>query len=401
MQIVTYAPATAIMPQVRPSPQEFHFDWLAYFDPYAALEQVRDHVETLPGSRFERHTMRAYLSSLADFCAYLGADVIHIEGENYHFRFETMAMPDATAIKSYMAQAKQRGLSSNTVTRYMAAVRHWLMALESQAVYPKSGTDYMAVTQAQRQFRLALGVKNPPADRTSNRPALEQFGQRLTLAQVNQLFESFSGTLHTVTGKRDLALLYLGITSGLRAAELARLTLDNITPGEDCFEVRVRGKRANYDPVGIDSTAYGLILAYVEAWNGHIPTPSSPDPFSHGEKGNLNSGDTPNFRALLKGDHIPAVSEGLSARAILKIVERRTAAALGRAIAAHDMRRSCAALMRANGFEWDQIQAQLRHKSIATTQLYVGTIQDLSRSLLGKRVTFNVPVDARLWAEVQ
>jgi len=73
-------------------------------------------------------------------------------------------------------------------------------------------------------------------------------------------------------------------------------------------------------------------------------------------------------------------------------VERRTAAALGSGITAHDMRRTCAYLMRSHGYEWDQIRAQLRHRSIGTTEKYVGQEQDLSRALLSKRVTFIVPI---------
>lgn len=358
--------------------------WLNYFDPDAALQSVVNHIETLPGSRHERHTMRAYLGTLADFCRYQGARVIHYGEEQYDFAFNAMRMPTAAAISDYIAHCKREGLTSATVTRYMAAVRHFLRALEEQPVYPQSGADFVFIMEAQRQFRLAANVKNPAADRTSNRPALEQHGTRLTLIQVNTLFASFADEVHTLTGKRDLALMYLGITSGLRAAELARMTLSSITQGKDCFEVRVRGKRSNHDPIGIDSTAYDLVMNFVTAWNDR--------------DGVQITSETPIFQPLLRGDHIPPVglrsfnpSAGLSARAILKIVDRRTERALGSGITAHDMRRTCAYLMRANGFEWDQIRAQLRHRSIGTTEKYVGQEQDLSRALLSKRVEFHIP----------
>lgn len=358
--------------------------WLNYFDPDAALQSVVNHIETLPGSRHERHTMRAYLGTLADFCRFLGARVMHYGEEQYDFAFPQMHMPTAAAISDYIAHCKRTGLTSATVTRYMAAVRHFLHALEQQPVYPESGSDFIFIMEALRQFRLAAGVKNPPADRTSNRPALEQHGTRLNLIQVNTLFASFEDEMHTITGLRDLALMYLGITSGLRAAELARMTLSSITQGKDCYEVRVRGKRSNHDPIGIDSTAYELITHYVDAWNARDGVQITPD--------------LPIFQPLLRGDHIPPLGlrsfnphNGLSARAILKIVDRRTERALGTGITAHDMRRTCAYLMRANGFEWDQIRAQLRHRSIGTTEKYVGQEQDLSRALLSRVVNFMIP----------
>lgn len=365
-----------------------HPAWLNFFDPEAARQVVVNHIETLPGSRHERHTMRAYLSSLADFCVFMGASVIRGGDEDYTFEWERMEMPTRAATGEYIALCKRRGLSSSTITRYMAAVRHFIRALEEQPVFPKDGTQFVFILEAQRQLRLAAATKNPAADRTSNRPALEQHGVRLSLAQVNMLFESFAGEMGTIQGRRDLALMYLGITSGLRAAELARITLNNIQPGKDCYEVRVRGKRSNHDPVGIDSTAYALVISMVEAWNGRL------DPDDTRRIG----ADMPIFQPLLHGDHIPALglrgfdpSRGLTPRAILQIVERRTAAVLGSAITAHDMRRTCAYLMRSYGYEWDQIRAQLRHRSIGTTEKYVGQEQDLSRALLSKRVTFVVP----------
>ena len=405
---------TAPQQQIISSPRrESNYDpylWLNYFDPYAALQSMVDNVETLPGSRHERHTMRAYLSSLADFCRFSGAVVIHNSGESYDFIFSRMEMPTKPLMMNYIASCKRRGLSSNTITRYLASIKHFLRALDEQPVALTSGTDFIFVNEARRHFTQAARVKGPPSDRTSNRPALEQFGHRLTLKQVNQLFESFTPEMHTITGKRDLALFYLGITSGLRAAELARLTLSDITQGDDCYEIRVRGKRSNHDPVGIDSTAYALIQSYVTAFNTRLM--ESVPPLYEVERGlggedNLHgvrviSVTTPIFQPLLRGDHIPPAglhgynpALGISARAILKIVERRTFVALGSSITAHDMRRTCAYLMRQSGFEWDQIRAQLRHRSIGTTEKYVGQSQDLSAGLLSKRVSLFVPQESQ------
>lgn len=363
--------------------------WLDFFDPQAALDQVINHIETLAGSRAERHTMRAYLSSLADYARFLGAHVIHINEENYAFQWYSMAMPTKANTADYIAHCKRNSLASSTIVRYMAAVRLFLRAMHEQDVQLQSAGDFFFIQAAQRQIDLAAKVKNPPADRTSNRPALEQHGTRLSLIQVNTLFASFEGEITTLAGKRDLALLYLGITSGLRAAELARLKLSNITQGKDCYEVKVRGKRSNHDPIGIDAEAVALIHQFVSAWN---ETLIEDDP-------RRITSDVPVFQPLLRGSHIAddhRSSLGLSARAILQIVERRTSDALGTAITAHDMRRTCAYQMRSNGFEWDQIRAQLRHRSIGTTEKYVGREQDLSRALLSKRVSFTVPHDLRL-----
>ena len=275
-QLNVTAPSSAIV-TYSPRPDRTDLDWLRFFDPHAALGQVVAHVETLPGSRYERHTMRAYLGSLADYCRWLGADVAHGDGEDYRFDFSTMTLPTKENTAAYIGHCKALGLTSSTVTRYMAAVRHFLRALDEQPVNMSSGADFLYVSQCQRQFRLAAGVKNPPTDRTSNRPALEQHGIRLSMAQVNVLLSSFQDELDTLTGRRDLALLYLGISTGLRAAEIARLTLGNIQRGDKCFEIRVRGKRNNFDPVPMDDDAFLFVQKWLSAWTAASGQPLSDD----------------------------------------------------------------------------------------------------------------------------
>jgi len=378
--------------------------WLKYFNPHAAHQRVIDYIETLPSSRTERLTMRAYLSSLADFYRFSGAQVLHIGGENYTINFDTMQMPTPSLIGDYIAHQKIKGLSSSTVNRYLASIKHFLNALYQQDVYAQSAEEIFLIPAMQRQFDLAARVKGPPADRSSNLPALDQHGTRLTVAEINQLFESFEGEINTLTGKRDLALLYLGITSGLRASELARVTLSSITKAKEGYEVRVRGKRNNHDPISIDSTAYTLITNFVNAYNAQLDAsaPLVPGGRGVGGEGEIDprriTPAMPVFQPLGKGDRIPYIglhgydpARGISARAILKIVERRSQAALAAPITAHDMRRTLAFNMREAGYAWDLIQMQLRHKSIATTQRYVGKCLNLAKGLLSRRVHFNIP----------
>jgi site-specific recombinase XerD len=362
--------------------------WLKYFNPHAAHQRVIDYIETLPSSRTERLTMRAYLSSLADFYRFSGAQVLHMGGENYTINFAAMQMPTPSLIGDYIAHQKIKGLSSSTVNRYLASIKHFLNALYQQDVYAQSAQEIFLIPAMQRQFDLAARVKGPPADRSSNLPALDQHGTRLTVAEINQLFESFEGEINTLTGKRDLALLYLGITSGLRASELARVTLSSITKAKEGYEVRVRGKRNNHDPISIDATAYTLITNFVNAYNQKL---ADDDP-------RRITPAMPVFQPLGKGDRIPYIglhgydpARGISSRAILKIVERRSRAALDAPITAHDMRRTLAFNMREAGYAWDLIQMQLRHKSIATTQRYVGKCLNLAKGLLSRRVHFNIP----------
>jgi integrase len=395
---ITITPAQSNITQF-PTPDHHTLDWLTYWNPAQAWGDVMNHIEALPGSRHERHTMRAYLSALADFVEYAGASTTRHDAEDYEVNWQSMTMPTRALITSYIAHSMRRGLGAKTITRYLASVRLFMRKLEEQQVIPRSGADFVVIMEGQRQLRLSATTPNPKPDTTSNRPALDQHGKRLNLHEVNLLFGSFTPgatslpDITTLTGKRDLALLYLGITSGLRAAELARITPAAIREGTHCHEVHIRGKRANTDPVGIDATAHALITQWIEAYNAALPL---------GDERRIDN-DTPIWQPLLRGDAIPPLGlrgnraeTGISARAILGIVARRTEEALGYKITAHDMRRTCAYLMRSHGYEWDTIRSQLRHKSIGTTEKYVGREQDLSKALLSKQIDFQIPHDDRL-----
>jgi len=87
--------------------------------------------------------------------------------------------------------------------------------------------------------------------------------------------------------------------------------------------------------------------------------------------------------------------KGMIPRAILAIVTRRTFAALEYAIGAHDCRRTCAYLMRNNGFELEQIRDMLRHASLVTTEKYIGKEQNLKAMLPSSRIKFFVPHSKR------
>lgn len=391
---------------IQTTPPDTWADWQRYFDPRAALESVIDMVDTKASSRKgrERHTMKAYLSSLSDFVNFMNGTAIHHGGEDYIWDFTHMSMPSKAKVQQYIAHCTRRGLTSNTVQRYMASIRHFIKALEHQMPIPQDGNGFMFIMQAQQQFRVARDLKNPAPEKTTSRPAMETHGSRLELEELDLLFSSFRPGLnpHDITslmGKRDIALLYLGMTSGLRASEIARLRLSNIQRiDEDNYSITVRGKRGKYDPVGIDAECYALIMQYISAWNESLP---EDDPRRITE-------DSPIFQTMTNHGTIPPndskiggykyrPNAELSSRTITRIVARRVALAIPKYakgnFTAHDMRRTCAYLMRELGYEWDNIRDKLRHNSIATTEKYVGRKLDLSKSNWTKRRKFNIPSD--------
>jgi site-specific recombinase XerD len=344
--------------------------WLRYFDPRAALAAVAAHIESLPGSRTaERHTMRAYTDGLNYFLEWMGGRLVT----------EDLM----TAFIAHLL--KQRGLKPSTVaSKYLAPARLYLTKLAGQRVTGYTGSERDYIADCREHLRAAAAVKSPRAETTTNIAPLwaPQF-HRLSLQQVNAVLRSIDRS--TKLGLRDYALLHVAFATGLRLAELGRITLGAIQQQGDVYLITVRGKRSNIDPVPISAGAYTDIRAYVDAYNDGLE-PDDP---------RLITPSSPLWQPLLHGDNYPMPGvngyhpdKGLSTQGIRDVIGRRTEAALGEKIAAHDTRRTAAAIAYDAGMPLTDIQALLRHKDAAVTLRYVGTKPDFGARSLSTYVTF-------------
>lgn len=346
--------------------------WLRYFDPRAAVKAVAAHVETLPGSRTaERHTYRAYS-----------------DGLNYFLKWSGNGMPTEDLLGAFIAHlVTDRGLKASTISsKYLAPIRLYLQKLAGQRITGFEGIERDYIADCRDHIRAAAAVKSPRAETTTNIAPLwnPQF-HRLTLQQVNATLRGCD--LKTKLGLRDYALLHVAFSSGLRLAELQRITLNSVTQQGEVILITVRGKRSNVDPVPISARAHADILAYVDAYNDGLDE----DDARRIER------DTPLWQPLLHGDNYAhhgvngyTAARGLSAQGIRDIIARRTVQALGEAfkLAAHDTRRTAAAIAYDSGMPLPDIQALLRHKDAAVTLRYVGTKPDFGTRSLANYVQF-------------
>lgn len=357
--------------------------WLHYFNPHQAIEALFAHVAALPSSKNkEQHTLRVYKSGLA-----------------YFLNWANQEMPTPDLLRKFIAHLRiDRDAKSSTIaSRYLAPVRLYMRSLAGQHIASRMNgedlthEDRFFIQDAKEQFREAADLKTPKGDETSNLPPLWQHGNRLTLQQVNQLYATCD--VSTLAGRRDLALLYLGFTSALRIAELQRLKLSNIKTGKDGWEIHVRGKRNNIDPVPLDNTGYRLVKEWIAAYNESL---EAEDP-------RRITPDTVIWQSLQHNDRPFPIgyqgikhSDGISAQA-LRTILRKHCEQIRKydfsfpILAPHDMRRSAAALGHAAGMDYPQLQRLLRHKQLSTTFGYVGKAPDLSKSKLSNYVNFTLP----------
>src|SRR5690606_29164540 len=161
--------------------------------------------------------------------------------------------------------------------------------------------------------------------------------------------------ISTLKGLRDRAILAVLLGCGLRRAEAASLHLRHIQQREGRWViVDLVGKRNRRRSVRMPSWAKAALDAWCMA-AGIV--------------------EGPVLRAMRKGDHVQP--RAMTAQAIRDVVAAY-AAAVGVAVAPHDLRRTFAKLAHKGGSPVDQIQLSLGHASMQTTERYLGVEQNLS-----------------------
>jgi len=128
-------------------------------------------------------------------------------------------------------------------------------------------------------------------------------------------------------------------------------------------------------------------MAWVDAYNADLPA----------DDARRIQGDLPIWQAMLHGDNYGYIgvnkfnpARGLSSQGLRDIIERSTRSALGDqfALAAHDTRRTAAAIAYEAGMPLPAIQKLLRHKDAAVTLRYIGQKPDFAGSTLANYVQF-------------
>lgn len=340
--------------------------WLQYFDPWKATEAVFNHVARLSSYRTpEQHTLKSYQQKL-----------------EYFGKFTGVRFPDKALLLEFISHLRNdRNFAHRTILTYLAPIKHFLHNLYDQTSKGWVGSERMEREDYREELRLAMELKHPKNDITTNHsPLWRNDFVRLTRYKLDKVLHSIDRT--TIAGKRDYALLYVGFSTGLRVGELQRITLNKIFVDElaEVVLIKVRGKRNNFDPVPIDLDVYEAILAYVDSFNAPL---SQDDPRRitadtpiwqpmHSATRHMNTWSKPKddkpSRELYKPE------KGLSVKGIYNIVRRKVCNILNlKRFSPHDMRRTITALLYTKGAKIHEIQRLVRHKSFATTATYIGS----------------------------
>jgi integrase len=243
-----------------------------------------------------------------------------------------------TVVTRYRIFLEQAHYAASTVNLRLAAVRRLAYeAADAGLLSPDLAAGIRRVKGVKK-----LGVR---------------IGNWLTAEQGQRILGVFDR--QTLRGIRDYAMVAVLLGCGLRRAELAALTLQDLQQREEHW-----------------------VFADLVGKGGHIrtvPVPSWIASALHTWIRDAKITDGPIFRAINKAGRIAA--HGFSPKVIWVVVKHACSACSLGNVAPHDLRRTCARLCHERGGELEQIQFLLGHVSVQTTERYLGCKQRLRNAV--------------------
>jgi integrase/recombinase XerC len=268
------------------------------------------------------HTVKAYGRDLEAFAAFLDG--------HYGSRSWKWAGVDRLAIRGFLGQGTRRGWSKRTMARALSALRSFY-----------------------RFLNLHHGIEVNPA-RSAATPRLEKrlpgYLDRGAMDRLFALAESRAGS-RTLQGLRDLAILEVFYSTGMRLAELTGLDVEDFDLVSDAVRVRGKGKKERLLPVGRPAQT---------ALRQYFPKRDEA----------LREARAPDRRAVF----VSGRGRRLTTRAVQLIVSGMLdAVSEGQDVSTHSLRHSFATHLLDAGADLRAVQELLGHASLSTTQIYTHT----------------------------
>ena len=303
-------------------------------DDEAVLEAFVDHLRLERGR--SEHTVRAYAREAARLLEHLReSERIEIAGG---------AGPARRAGGGARAET---GAAASTLARSAAAARTFTSWLASTGQLPHDVGGRLRAPRRGRHLPTVLSAEQAASLLTTVGPEGPTGSNSSTDHPVDQ--EPGSDPLQRAVALRDLAVLELLYSSGLRVSELVALDRSGIDRGQRT--VRVTGKGAKERIVPVGAPALDAIARWEQEGRPVLA-----------EKGDGRAGE-----ALFLG-----VRGGrLGDRAVRTLLDRHAArAGIPRHISPHALRHSAATHLVEGGADLRSVQDFLGHSSLATTQIY-------------------------------
>lgn len=285
----------------------------------ALIEEFLNYLSIEKG--LSKNTILAYKHDLRSFGAY----------------FEKKGVKDIAGIKrqdimSYLLRLKDNGLSSNSISRSLVAIKMFYRFLVQERFIKD---DVAGVLESPRLIRPLPNV--------------------LGIAEVDKLLRA--PDLREWMGIRDKAALELMYATGMRVSELVELTLEGLNMDVGFIKCRGKGDKERIVPVG--RKAKDAVGRYIEKVRPQLLK---------------NRHDTHLFLTRL--------GRKVSRQSFWKMIKRcARIARIKKEIAPHTLRHSFATHLLERGADLRVVQEMLGHSDISTTQIYTHINKERLKSI--------------------
>jgi integrase/recombinase XerC len=272
-------------------------------------KSVGDFLRHLREKNASPHTIKAYTGDLANFSAFAGA--------------RDWKQIDHIAIRGFLSQLYEKGLSKTSVARSLAALRSLYRWLAQEGVVDQNPAKLVATPKLPKKLPRVPTIEEMNSVLDGNMPETAAFPHR------------------------DRLMLELLYGCGIRNSELTGINLDDIRLSAEAMLIRGKGKKERYVPFG-DSVKSAL-SAYLPARQALLAEVRK------------------NSSALLinqRGGRLTTRSVG---RIIKKIAVSK---GLSPDVHPHTLRHAFGTHMLEEGADLRAIQELLGHERLATTQRY-------------------------------
>ena len=185
---------------------------------------------------------------------------------------------------------------------------------------------------------------NNPADLIESQKITRDLPDTLTVQEIDLILESIIFT--SDTGPRDIAILSLLYSSGIRVSELVSLEFSNIFLDEDYIKIMGKGKKERLVPIGVKAKNY--LVKYINE-------------FRKSDNLGFNTGNI----------FLSYRNKPLTRMAIFNIIKKYVKiAGINKKISPHTFRHSFATHMLEGGADLRVVQEILGHENINTTEIY-------------------------------
>jgi integrase/recombinase XerC len=288
------------------------------------IDRIAEFLEHMDKERnVSPNTIKAYTRDLAEFTAYL---------RNYYgdgdWSWEGV---DRLAIRGYLAHLVRRGISKRSAGRSLSAVRSLYKYLHRNEI-----------------------VEANPA-RAVGAPKREKYlPQYLDIAQMGILFSAAETRAQggKFTDVRNLAMLELFYSAGLRLSELQGVNRDSLDLLSNQVKVRGKGRKERIVPLGDRAI---LALRNYESKRDELLRAMGP------------KGERTAFFLSAQGRRISTRALQNAMTSLLDLVSE------GAGLSTHSLRHTFATHMLDAGADLRAVQELLGHASVQTTQIYTHT----------------------------